>query len=168
MSKKKVVKKAAKKVTSKEVSTGKMFTQDDIPKALEQVKAQIAELNGGDDTKSSAAKKDFPGIGLISDVNDVSDLIKIHSTLAAKENAYNDSVATLNLVIKVPAFEIEGCSASDWEKVIKSQITKVVHKKKIESLKKIQTILEARQTEEQKIRTSMEQISDLMAEANEF
>lgn len=168
---KKVTKTKAKskaKKTSTAVSKKGAFTQNDIPAALEQIKAQIAELGGGDDTPSTAAKVDFPNVGKISDINDVSELIKVHSIVMAKAAAYQDSVATLDLVIKVPAFKIADCTVAAWEKEIKQQITRVVHSKKIESLKKVQRILEERQTEEQKMADSMAEIGDLMNEANNF
>jgi len=147
------------------------ITQDNIPTMLEDVKNKIANLTmNTDENRPTTAGTIFPdGSGLhISDMHDVNTLITVHASIAIREKAYNASVKKLGLTITPPAFNIAGHSAKLWEDDIKIQLMKVIHAKKIASLNKIKNLLEERQTEEQKLATSLSQISDLMEEADKY
>lgn len=150
--------------TSKQVSVKGQFTQNDIPKLLEKVNAQIKSLTSNDDN-IKVITKELPGFDKIHSTEDVVLLLKAVSSVKGKSEAY-DAVAAEYLPegFKKPAFELAGHSSKEWLEYLKSKIATVAHKKQIEKLKAVKKTLEENLSQEAKLANDLAKIAGILAD----
>lgn len=128
---------------SKGLSTQKQFTQDDIPMLLEKVNGQIKELRIGIPEKSKTTGR-LDGFGTIEGIKTVEDLLKAHSMVVAKSEAYKKSaLEILPKGVKMPTLMINGSSPNSWITDIKGRIIIVGRKTELDKLLKVKTKLES-------------------------
>lgn len=127
----------------KGLSKQKQFTQDDIPMLLDKVNGQIKELKVGipESTKTTGI---LDGFGTIANIATVANLLKAHSMIVAKSEAYDKSAKDiLPKGVKKPALTINGSSPSAWIADIKGRIIIVGRKAELDKLIKVKTKLES-------------------------
>lgn len=152
---------------TKETIVAKTMTVNDVPAMLEQVKEQIKALTG--DTKNKEVTVPFPGFGLLSDINDISILIKAASVVRAKEREYVETAPIVMpkpvegaKAIPVPTFKLEGITAKVWLNAITVRIGEVYNADKLSKLKAVKSKLEANLSAEMKLANSLKEIAELI------
>lgn len=122
-------------VAKANTETGIMIPQtaQDVPKVIEQLKVQLANLKGGVEEKVSL---DINYNGkTIKNVTTVKELLEISSSLHAREAAYNAEVVRYKLQeANIQPFSQEGKSLTEWHKIIAKAIHELINKVQIKNL----------------------------------
>lgn len=148
--------------TETTLSVAGQFTQADIPALLQKVEAQIKALTKGKEEKTNITNP-LEGIGEISKIEDVSNLIKAYSSVSGREEHYQKAAKEcLPEGVSVPVFKLSGHSASEWKNFIKERILEVSHKKELEKLRKIKQKLEENLSQEAKLAKDLAEISQIL------
>lgn len=142
--------------------------QDGIPELLEQVNQKIKTITGNSKPKASTDGKNFPGFGTINSVKKVGDLIKMHSAVVNRAEAYTKSAKTLNLSLTKFPFKIEGCSKNQWVEDISFQAKLLANKAELDKLKKIKQKLEENLSAKDKWIRDMKDIGNLLIDESEL
>lgn len=131
------------------------LTKESVPDMLDIVKGQISQITKGlpKSNKTSNAPDGFPLS--VSQCNTVEDLIKMHSFIVAKENAYKTSVKALGLTESNYPSKISGFGAKTWINDITFRLNEVKNKTKLEKLNKVKNLLENNLSEEAKFAKEM-------------
>lgn len=137
-------------------------TQNDIPALLETVNKKISQLKGNSIEKESTASVDLTGFGQIKNISKVEDLIKAHSMLTAKSNAYNSSAKALDVDPKKYPFIQNGCSLNQWENDIKLRLAVVKNKTELEKLEKVKKLLEENLSQESKLANDLKKAQSIL------
>lgn len=136
--------------------------QKDIPGMLDRINDSITKLKGGLPVEDKTTGE-LPGFGKIKDINDVSNLIKAHSTVVFKARAYHESATNiLPAGIKSPPFVLAGSSESSWVNDIKSRVIIVAHKSKLNKLNKMKTTLEDHLSKKMKLAKDLKSLNDML------
>lgn len=133
-----VTKKASKKSDAGKqevavVASGSVFiptTRDEVPAAIEALKAKLAELKGNSEEKIST---DISYNNRnISKVETVSELLEISSAVQSRNKAFNEEITRFKLEgANVKKFEVSEKNAEDWVKIIAKAINELLNKKQI-------------------------------------
>lgn len=154
---------AKKTSTSKDsVLTIAQPTQQDIPAFLKQVDAKITELKGGQENKETTSGTEFPDFGYLKRLEKVEMLVKAHSTLLAKEKAYNASAKVLGIDVKKYPFQLNGFSLNSWETDIKSRLLIVKNQTELAKLEKVKKILEENLSQEAKLSNDLKKAQKIL------
>lgn len=143
-----------------EVLSMATVTQDNIPAMLKIVTDQITTLKGG--TSTSTIKVGLPGFGLVKDISDVESLVKAHSMLTAKSNAYKNSLKALDLKATKYPFKEQGHTLSEWEKELKVRLNTVKNEQALRKLEEAKTILEDNLSQDMKLQAGLKKIQGLL------
>lgn len=119
----------AKKETGLVIPT----TTQQVPEAIETLKAQLAKLKGDVEEKVSL---DISYNGKnIKNVDTVKELLEISASLHAREVAYNAEIVRYKLEkANIQPFSQEGKSLNDWEKIIAKAIHELINSKQIQKI----------------------------------
>lgn len=144
-------------------STDKTFTQKDIPGMLANVEKAIAGLKSGVPAETSTTKA-LEGFGKIKDIDSVSELIKAHSSVVNRHEAYHRSAKVLlgGSSIKTPPFKVSGHTMEQWVADISKRVVEVGHKVEIEKLNKIKAKLESNLSAKAKLAADLLAINELL------
>ena len=143
-------------------STKGQFTQENIPEMLQTVNDQIKRIKG-DLPQATKTTGELEGFGRINQITTVENLIKAHSMIVAKQQAFNASCDDiLPDGVKKPSFKIDGSAPSSWIADIKGRIGVVAHKAQLEKLTKIKEKLEANLSAEAKLAKDLADIQNIL------
>jgi len=154
----------AKKETG--VAVSGQFTKENVPALLAQVNAKIDKLTknfGGDEP--GLTNDDLDGFGSISNISDVSELIKAVSSVQGREAGYKVAIKEIKAdgvtLTKFP-FKINGSGSSAWIKQINRRLGEVTYKDELAKLKAAATHLEKHVSEEQQFANDMKKFADVI------
>jgi|GEM_PF-2765410 len=146
-----------------EVSVKGQFSKENVPAMLEMTNKKIKELEnrfGGNEDKLS--NDDLDGFGPISDITDVSDLIKAISSVQGRETGYKSAIKVADKTVtltKYP-FKLNGSSPSTWIKCINQRIGQITYQAEIDQLKKAASFLEKHVSDDMKFENDMAKFAD--------
>ena len=138
------------------------LTKEGVPDMLELVQKQIKEITK-DMPKSettSGAPDGFPFS--VKNCTTVDDLIKMHSFITAKQNAYEASTKALGLKLTSYPCKIGKYTPKAWINDIKFRLGSVKNQTTLDELNKIKTLLENNLSEEMKFQKEMNNISEIL------
>lgn len=138
--------------------------QDGIPGMLELVKKKISELKKGQVGDASTKGKNLPGFGEITKITKVSDLIKAHSSVVNRAEAYAKSAATLGLSTAKFPFKLDGCTTGQWVKDIEAASSILANKAELDKLAKTQKLLEDNLSAEAKLKNDLAKIGTMFTD----
>jgi hypothetical protein len=152
----------AKKSTTNVLSLDTV-TQQDIPAMLEVVSKQISKLKGttGSNVTTDAA---LPGFGKIKDIKTVENLVKAHSMLTAKNNAYKASLKELDLKESKYPFKEGGHTYKEWDKDIKHRLNLVKNEQTLKKLEEAHAILKENLSQEAKLQSDLKKIQGMVVD----
>jgi len=151
-------KKADKKAN--EVVTKDQFTRADVPKLLAEVNRQIAELKG--EEQDPITDGNLENFGRLSDINDVTTLVRAASSVKGKAAAYNNVAEELQVDLSKFPFKINKWGAEKWMKDIKRRINEVTYKDKLNKLEKVRDELSGFLSEDDKFSQAVHNIVSIM------
>lgn len=155
------------KSTSVAVVEEKQFfvpkTAQDVPKAIEALKAQLKSLKGNVE-ESISLDITFSGNN-VKDVKTVKELLNMSAILHAKEEAYSKEVVRYGLEkANLEGFSESGKSLSHWEKVIEKAIFELTNNVKIKHLESAINKLSQHLDAETKLQNDLESIMSLASQ----
>lgn len=162
-------KKENKEATGTEVAKKGQFdidnlTREDVPGMLELIKKKISELKGKRPNEEKTEGKTLSGFGKISEIKDVSSLVKAYSMLTKKEEAYKEAAKALSVDVSKYPFKENGVGAAAWKNDIEMRMVDVIHEAELTRLTKVKSILEENLSQEQKFANDMKKIFSEFAE----
>lgn len=163
----------AKTATSKKATTGvavveaKQFfvpkTAQDVPKAIEALKAQLKGLKGN--VEESISLDITFGSTNVKDVKTVKELLNMSAILHAKEEAYNKEVVRYGLQnANLSEFSENGKTLEHWEKVFEKAIFELTNNVKIKQIEQAISKLSQHLDAETKLQNDLESIMSLASQ----
>lgn len=125
--------------TKKKVSTALAVSMD-VPSALKALEAKIQSLKHIEESvyKSSCKLDGFPDI---KTETSITNLIKVFSSIQAREAAYNNAIETLGLK-QAPQFNLGG-TLEEWKSDIQLRINIINHKEELDTMNEFKKQLES-------------------------
>ena len=142
---------------------GEAFKIENAAEYLKKTEEAIKAIKGAEDEDESVKGKSLPGFGEISNINDISELIKAYSSVSGKEKAYEEAAKEMGLS-KTPAFKIEGVSADVWKKAILRREVIASSSAKLERLEKVKVIMTDMLSKEEKQKAKLRELDDILGE----
>ena len=107
-----------------------------IPQVLEKIQEQLKSFKKIE-TTSYKTQGTLTGFGNIHNETKVENLIKAHSSIRGRANAYKEAAEDLGLN-EYPVFTVDGADAEAWKHDIDLKIQIITHKERIDKLKDIE------------------------------
>ena len=140
------------------------LTKDNVPQLLEIVAGKIKDLkkNMGEKPKDLG---NFPQFGRLSDVNSLSQLIKMQAAINSMQTEY--AKAAKEIVpkgVNHAAYTINGHSPATWTEAIKFRANEVSFKKQLTQLENTKSTLESHLSEDLKLQNDLKRIATTLSE----
>lgn len=151
------------KTAGTEVALAGQFTEDSIPKMLEQINARISQITGGKEKKSS-----FSGSingEKLSDVKDVSKLMAMFAFVTKKAEAIEaikPKFQAVSPTTKIKAFREEGATLEDIQDAILERYAEVTYEEELAKLKETKKALEDCLSEEAKKAARLQNLGETL------
>lgn len=143
-----------------EVLSLSTVTQDNIPAMLKIVTDQIKALKG--ESGISTITASLPGFGVVKDIKTVESVVKAHSMLTAKSNAYTASAKALGIKLAKFPFKEQGHSLSEWVDALTVRLNSVKNEQALAKLEKAKVILKDNLSQEMKLQAGLKDIQSLL------
>lgn len=153
------------KASQKNVLAIQQPTQNDIPALLETVSEKIKQLKGNQETKETTAGVNLRPFGPVKDINKVEDLVKAHSMLTAKSDAYNKSAKVLDINTEKYPFKEDKFTLGQWEDDIKTRLAVVKNRTELNRLEKVKKLLEENLSAESKLANDLKKAQEILLDA---
>lgn len=147
-----------------EIATSSQFTQEMVPTMLQQVKDKISQLKTGDE-ETALIDKPLGSFGMVQQITDPLVLRVAYAYItkkAAGVDDYNEVFQDAVRAIKITPFKENGYTVNQWQTVILAQYRKATRTVELEKLEKIAKELEECLSTEDKMRSKLGNISDLL------
>lgn len=141
-----------------------LLGQNDVPKMLSQVIAQI-KLIKGNLPETPQTNGNLPGFGKIQTIATLDELIKATSMINGKSEAYKKAAELIVPIgVKKPTFTIDGMSVDNMINHIKLRAIEVGNKEKLAKLNKIKSTLEENLSAEAKLANDLKKIQGMLTD----
>lgn len=149
-----------------EVATAGQFSMNDVPDLLAKVEQSISDLKAkfGGDSDDTPANGNLEGIGDLSTIDDIPTLVRAHSSVMGRMNAYKASAKTLGVTLTKHPFRINNASAQKWEKFIIRRIGEVTYAADLAKLTATKEKLSKYVSKEQQLNSDMKDIMEMIGE----
>lgn len=140
------------------------FKQDQIPSAIDSLKAKIKELKG-DDEKDNVISGDLPGIGRIEDLKDPNTIVELYAQISQKSKVvaeYYGKFQEVAPTIKVKPWKVGSNSPESVLKALLGQYKKVVFKEELAKYEKAVEKLEKHLSEEEKMKNDLQSVFEVL------
>lgn len=147
--------------TKKAVKTEVALVDASVPTILDGLRNQLKELNKVTDSGyRTGGNVNEMGVDIKTETS-ISKLIKVHATLKASSETYDQSALELGLT-EYPAWNYGGNSLNDWTQDIQLRINIITHKERKEALEGAIKEMEQFLTEEDRKAQVLAKIQKLM------
>ena len=151
---------AEKKNSKNAVAKKDQFTVADVPDLLKQVNEQIKQLKG--EEEDPITDGNLEGFGRLSDIDDVTTLVRAASSVMGKAAAYDKAAEETGVDISKFPFKINKWGAEKWLKDIKRRINEVTFKDRLDKLTKVKDELEQHLSAEDKFNATVQNIVSII------
>ena len=132
-----------------------------IPDVLEKINEKLASLKKITDSVYKTSGSLGNGFGDIKTEMRIDNLIKLYSTICAKEKAYDEAAKDLG-VSPYPEFSVNGFTVADCKSDIKLRIDILSHQEQLDKLNKAKDLVSKFLSEEDQKRMALEQLKDIL------
>ena len=139
------------------------MTTTDVPAMLEMVRKKMEDIKGVADAPKYAASE-LEGFGKIESITDPAQIIRALASVKSRAVAYTESAKILSdgVSVPAPAFKINGYTAERWEADLKVKYRSLIYRTELDKLEKVKKELEQHLSAEDKFRSSMTNIAELL------
>lgn len=146
-----------KGVSTLKPTTGALsMTKQDVPKMIDQLKAQLETLKGNNRDKISLDVK-YNGTN-IKDVKTVKELLEISASVQARGKAYSEEVIRFKLQGKVQEFTTSDKTVEEWNLIIDKAINELINSTQIAKLESAIKKLSSHLDENTKLQNELAEI----------
>ena len=142
-------------------NTTALAKANEVPNVLIILDQEIGKLKSISDSVYKTGGN-LEGFGDITKEMKIENLIRAHSAVKSKENAYNDAAKDLGLKT-YPVFSISGGSSADWKKDILLRIDIINHKDKLDKLTSYKEKMSKFLSEEDQKAMLMQEMTDFLS-----